>query len=147
VGQVKLSTILIIILMLDIFCYYGVQVHDSITGAITPDEIGNRPFTMFMEENITTGELSNNVNQTILSSFTEWTSSIGMAILSATGQMNVARDIMGAISLVFSLLLAPFAMAKVLGLSEMWMLGPVLSLVYTLLIAVGGLAAIRGGEV
>jgi hypothetical protein len=152
----KLSTILIIMLTIDLFCFYGIQTHDAIMSYPSWDptlevntfqQIGNRPAAIFMELNSTTGEVGTEANQTMLSTFTEWTSSIGMAILSATGQWNIARDILGAISLLFQILMSPFIIAEVLGTSTVWFVGHIISLVYTVLICVAGLAAIRGGEV
>ena len=151
----KLSTILIVILVMDVFCFYGIETHDAIMSypsydptleVDTMQQIGERPMGVFMEFNSTTGEMGGELNETAVASFTTWAGDVGIAVLSALGQYNIARDILSAISLLFRVLTSPFVIGSVIGSSNIWFVGTFISLIYTILIALAGLAAIRGGE-
>ena len=145
----RLSTIMMVILMMDIFCFFGVQSADAlINGSVTGvHQVGyDRPMGRLI--NITNNAtLTTDANTTTWYSLTDWGASIGAAVLDATGLTNLAREISNAVQFFIAFVLAPYTLADLIGTDSIWFVAQAISLIYTFMIAMGIWAIIKGGSV
>ena len=146
----RLSTIMLVIVMLDVFCFYGVQTADVLKGNpidTTMEQIGDRPLGRMVEFNQSTGQLGTDANTTFWDDVIAFGGGIGMAVLDATGLSNLAREIQNAVDFFKEFLLSPFLLSEIMGNDTVWLISIVPSVLYSFLILMGLLALWKGGSV
>lgn len=146
----RLSSILVMIIVMDMFAFFGVGAYNDIKGLPGFDQIGvnnSRPISYLMGYNATDGTLTAEPTWNIFDELSDFGSGVALAILDATGLTNLASQVWNAFELFKQILGAPFQLGDLIGSNTIWFVGSAINLMYTTLLLLAIIAAWKGGEI
>ena len=128
----RASTIILMVLVIDTLIFFGGQMLTDINSDYTPNEVGERPFTIIWDYNNATGLLDDSPNATFWGEIANL-DLVGASMVVLSGSsigINLANAIVGALAFFINILFAPFQIAQLTGLDEIWMVSELLTVVF-----------------